>query len=401
MKFDDIYVIIISDQETLGEWRMDDIGVQRLFSNQFLLDLAGEEMVFIADDPLGFAYEGVGHIDETSQRLSKRRRFRKKKARPQREVAEVVDADREEAARVKERRRYSFEAAPMPAVEAEPATPAFEPAAAASLPPAVEQPVEAGPEDHEEAGAGAAPIYEQMFEEPAAEVDEVAPETTVPPPPTPLEEPATRPEPEIEGALEIEEVVPLTTAAFLEPSTSPNGQPTASPHVASEPEPVPVVAERVSDVFEDDLVIEEVDGVSMSATFESAVTPRPVLPVIEPTEPSPDSIEDEAETPVGEDGEAELEELFPAPPRAEEPFAPAAIEPEPEPPVELVPMEPVDVDAEHRSRREGRLRRRRREEEPVHEHHYQEKAAVGGIIRRVCSECGHVSFGSRDIYEPW
>ena len=54
-----------------------------------------------------------------------------------------------------------------------------------------------------------------------------------------------------------------------------------------------------------------------------------------------------------------------------------------------------------RERGEPRSRRRRKPTEPAHEHVYEEKSAVGGIIRRVCTQCGHVSFGSEDVYEDW
>ncbi len=427
LKLDDIYVVITSGEEVLGEWRMDDIGIQRLFSNQFLLDLSGEEMVFIADDPLGFAYEGVGHIDETSQRLSKRRRFKKKKARPEPGVAEVVDADRAEAARVKERRRSTFEPAPMPATEVEPAGLTAEPAATVSAPSAVEIPAEPAatvsapsaveipaeplrPEPPEPASERA-PVFEQMFETPAAEVPAVEQESPAPPPAPAAQGTAPPLDPAAADDYEIEEVAPIATAAFLEPGTSPNGQPPPTAESVPEPALVPVLDESPPEAFEEELVIEEVHGFSTSATFESAVTPRPTLPVVEAAQVGPESIEE----PVGEEAEAqpaggaalaEPDELFPARPGEERRPEPAAArlqpQPEPEPlaPPAPVPVEPTDEAAGHGTRRERRLRRRR-EEETVHEHRYQEKAAVGGIIRRVCAECGHVSFGSRDIYEPW
>jgi hypothetical protein len=413
MKLDDIYVVIVSGEETLGEWRMDDIGIERLFSNQFLLDLAGEEMVFIADDPLGFAYEGIGYIDETSERLSKRRRFRKKKGRPDRRSVEVVDADREEAVRVKERRRATFDSssapAPEPALASAPVEPAVESLPAVEPPPAVEEPIDVPVlEDSEPAGA---PLYSAMFEQPQAPVDAVIDDVVeAEQAPAAVEAPATEEaseEPLIEDEFEIEEVAPTATAAFLDPGSSPETD-------AAEPSPAPSLAGDMAEapvqvpMEDEEFVIEEVAGMASSATFESAVTSRPVLPVIEPAKASPESVEQAEEPevePPPEPAPPEPAELFPQPPesarREPEPYVPeperVLAEPEPEP----VP-EPAAVDggAGH-TRRERRLRRRRREEEPVHEHHYEEKASVGGIIRRVCAECGHVSFGSRDIYEPW
>lgn len=37
----------------------------------------------------------------------------------------------------------------------------------------------------------------------------------------------------------------------------------------------------------------------------------------------------------------------------------------------------------------------------AHTHDYQEKRTVGGITRRICAGCGHVSFAGEDIYDHW
>jgi hypothetical protein len=36
-----------------------------------------------------------------------------------------------------------------------------------------------------------------------------------------------------------------------------------------------------------------------------------------------------------------------------------------------------------------------------HDHDYRESKTVGGITRRVCAVCGHVSFASEDVYQGW
>jgi hypothetical protein len=52
-----------------------------------------------------------------------------------------------------------------------------------------------------------------------------------------------------------------------------------------------------------------------------------------------------------------------------------------------------------KSKRRGIFRRQKGE--TAHDHDYQESRTVGGITRRVCSVCGHVSFAGEDLYEEW
>ena len=83
----------------------------------------------------------------------------------------------------------------------------------------------------------------------------------------------------------------------------------------------------------------------------------------------------------------------------------AALDDEPAVQADLVDDTEADDAPRHlRERKAGRRSRRGRRKKPEvadHEHTYEEKSAVGGIIRRVCSQCGHVSFGSEDVYEDW
>ena len=46
----------------------------------------------------------------------------------------------------------------------------------------------------------------------------------------------------------------------------------------------------------------------------------------------------------------------------------------------------------------GRKKSREPEE---HEHRYESSKTVGGITRRVCAICGHVSFAGEDVYQDW
>jgi len=76
LRVDDIFVIISAGEEELGAWRADDVVIERIFSNQLAIDLDGEPMVFVAQDALGFAYEGITTIEELQARLTKRGVFR-------------------------------------------------------------------------------------------------------------------------------------------------------------------------------------------------------------------------------------------------------------------------------------------------------------------------------------
>lgn len=77
LRIDDIYLFFTSAGEELGRFRVDDLEVERRTGNEFLLTIDEEEMLFLADDPLGFAYEGLGLIESVAARLKKKRRFRK------------------------------------------------------------------------------------------------------------------------------------------------------------------------------------------------------------------------------------------------------------------------------------------------------------------------------------
>ena len=55
LELEDVFLSLESEGEDFGEWRLDTVEIKRLFSNQFAMQLDGEEMVFIADDALGFA----------------------------------------------------------------------------------------------------------------------------------------------------------------------------------------------------------------------------------------------------------------------------------------------------------------------------------------------------------
>lgn len=59
---DDAHAEILLDEESLGRWSLYDVHARRLVSSAFEVDLGDEEIVFLADDPIDFAYRGVEHM---------------------------------------------------------------------------------------------------------------------------------------------------------------------------------------------------------------------------------------------------------------------------------------------------------------------------------------------------
>ena len=53
---------VFLEGESLGRWSLYDVHASRLVSSAFSLSLDGEEITFIADEPVDFAYKGVDHM---------------------------------------------------------------------------------------------------------------------------------------------------------------------------------------------------------------------------------------------------------------------------------------------------------------------------------------------------
>ena len=60
---------VFLEGETLGRWSLFDVHASRLVSSAFSLSLGGEEITFIADEPVDFAYKGVDHMAEAWARF--------------------------------------------------------------------------------------------------------------------------------------------------------------------------------------------------------------------------------------------------------------------------------------------------------------------------------------------
>ena len=436
LELEDVFLSLESDGEDFGEWRLDTVEINRLFSNQFAMHLDGEEMVFIADDALGFAYDGLSAIEDVKSRLSKRRVFKGRKPK-KKAVADRSETEAEE---------FEPEETPTPDVTPDVPMPDVVPFFPESSPSFADSVAESAVVDESIAPVAPKPI-------------EVAP--AVPEPAVELPPPAA-PEPAVES--------PPPVAPEPAPAME---QPAASVEAAREIESHTVPTPALSDSFEDDddeLVIEDVSAYGYVPVASAAVERPPQ--VIEP-EPSDDDIEIEDATPatgavlkelhpLGEPATAPPAEVHPlgeleqpvepepvaetprmepepgvvpaaetAPPVAEPAQVPlppegdssffaqwssngrAPVEPELEPePVATTAQEPEDRTgpqtqksgrhARSSSKSRSSLFGRKKSREPeAHEHRYESSKTVGGITRSVCAICGHVSFAGEDVYQDW
>ena len=68
----------------LGSWGFDAVEVRRSAGNRFIVDVAGERLIFIADSPVDFAYTVPGWVEahKPKRRRSARRRLEQPKAQP-------------------------------------------------------------------------------------------------------------------------------------------------------------------------------------------------------------------------------------------------------------------------------------------------------------------------------
>lgn len=54
---------VSTESETLGVWPLDSVRVRRLAGDMFAMKVAGEDLHFVADDTISFAYDGISAIE--------------------------------------------------------------------------------------------------------------------------------------------------------------------------------------------------------------------------------------------------------------------------------------------------------------------------------------------------
>lgn len=412
LRLDDIYIIITSGGDELGAWRADDVTIERIFSNQFAIDLDGEPMVFVAQDALGFAYEGITAIEDLQARLTKRGLFRRKKTRAQEKaqppvrpepVHKTEPAARRPAAELVSHLDSEHEVAaePQPVTSSSTPTPIWVPPVSSEPAPDREVP-------------NVVPLPRSPSEASSGDIRVSYPRAATPSPPA--VESFVPPEPAAESGPE--QAAPETEAIPVESESEPF-QAAAEPEQV-EPEPVEVSAEPPPLESEPFFEIEEVSAAATGASWdESAASaaltePEPEIEIEEyvpPTAGLMDTVEVASLDQSGREVEPEPE---PEPEVESEPVA--AIEPEPAPQPESQPeLEDAVIAAaedtgEHASnghvRRQDKKRsflfkRGRDKNVPAHDHAYGEPKTIGGLTRQVCEVCGHVTFSGHDVYQDW
>ncbi len=442
LSIDDVYVDLVSGGENLGRWRMDVVELSRLAGNEFAMGLDGEQMVFVAADPLGFAYNAVTTIEEISGRLRKKRGlFRKRADSPRKPKEDSVSTVEVVAQR--------------PSADLEDLLPR-QPGLGRLLPPpvglashrdALSEPGSA--DDRIESNAPIEPVEAVEILEPQGsivlgrevtlevvdevievEMPELRSEETLDAVEVPVADTT------VERGLddpEVEEVEPLgeddsdgTRSVGDDVATLESTVP-----VADHP---PVGAEEVqveSDEGEFELVdVEPIENTSdhpvgdtldVGSAGDGAAATIDAVPdgeVLEESVPAdhveveqPEEVFDPAGTPVDDhraepdDGESAVVEhesvseshVSDQPDRPEEPpltQEDATDDSGTAPAQAAVPA--AAPQPQTRRRRFGRSRA-----EDAHVHDYAESKTVGGITRRVCGHCGHVSFAGEDVYQEW
>ena len=404
LRLDDIFIVISSDGDELGSWRADDIVISRIFSNQFSIDLDGEPMVFVAQDALGFAYDGITAIEDLQERLTKRRTFKRSKKRekppvetPRAQPSEVVRpaagiprGQTPEPVAVDDDLDVAFAATPKPIwspPSAKHAAPAAEPEPeAADFEPLIPEPLrDGGEESPAETPADVRVSYaasSRSPEEPPADLGEPSSTRHAPAVPTepdvaesvPEPEAATKPEaePAYELEYEIEEIGPAASGAnWLDEGPFVGG---SEPEYEIEESVLP--AAGVADIF--------TPGVSDAAGRR---------------EPTGDAREvDDRRFPR----DVEVPEPEPVPD-----ISVPETEPEPVPETPVVPVSnghlapPAAEEPETRERRHSLFGRSRDKKVAPHDHRYGEPKTIGGLTRQVCEVCGHVTFSAEDAYQGW
>jgi len=404
LRLDDIFVIITSAGNELGAWRADDVVINRIFSNQFAIELDGESMVFIAQDALGFAYEGISAIEDLQERLTKRRAFKRSKKKkveaPSEEAPAQATAPAPSEPAVDEDEEQHRRPQPIWSPPSITATPTPAPSHEPSVPEPIRELVEAEPSEpldvrmsYPQPSVPPTPIAAESFVPPSSDADASTPAPrrvepaphSAPEPASRTVEPAAKSEPRSEPELEIEEVAAAATGAtWLD-------DPAATEDVEIEIEDYVLPAAGLSDTYTAPFPAPaaaesgpaEVGAVDDAGGDEELGTP-----------PAPSEAENFTRTRMWETA-------------ADEPGASQAAEVPTTPAVQsnghgAVREFATDDDApDRRVRRHSLFGRSRDKKVPPHEHRYGDPKTIGGLTRSVCEICGHVTFSGEDAYQGW
>ena len=403
---DDYHLEILRGNDLMGRWYLADVEVKREIAERFTLFLGDDEMEFLADDALVFAYEGVTRMQQGWVNAKKRKRRHRRAAAdaarrkdeapaepepvterseepirqpattkvPTSDLAKKLAAiaSAEAAASESEKRRFTW-------AEAE----ALELSASAE---AKVAPEPAPKKPRKKAPTKPVPV-EPLFTEPPVASE---PEVSEREPPRSVEAPAIETTPAAAvDEMSIEEAPPVGKKRRRPPK--PPIEELAEPDY---PEPS-WIAPPPARVVTVDLSVEEPVVVEESVVVEEPVVIETPLRVEElPESPEPVDAEDELtrrrqrrknrrestdedQTSAEEQEDRKIADLEAARGRVREPKSAG--------------HHPAETNV-------GLLAKLRRppKADQEHVHTYQESKSAGGLTRRVCLECNHVSITSDD-----
>lgn len=447
LRLDDIFVVISSGGDELGAWRADDVVIERIYSNQFAIELDGEPMVFVAQDALGFAYEGISAIEGVQERLTKRRVFRrsKKKEKAVGVEQEPTEPAVAEPAGTQDAPVPPPSAPPVPTVEETTPEPvaaddAEEPImwgqpGAIWTPPSADTPSPRTPtapsEPQPDFDLAVPEPIERRFE--SEDADARGPEdvrVSYPQPerpPAPAVETFVPPAEPDEPAVEAREPVSPAPVPRDEPAVEAGESVSPAPGSRAEHTPAEVEPAVETPEYEIEEVAPAASGVSWQADDESYLEeeePAAEFEIEDYVLPSAGAIE--TFNPPGVD--ADPEPAVDAPPEPTEVEAApdtsevaetddaaesqeTAVPSDPEPPTEAAETDvaaasnghrdELETDTSKRERRHSLFGRSRDKKIPPHEHRYGDPKTIGGLTRQVCEVCGHVTFSGEDVYQGW
>jgi hypothetical protein len=425
---------VLLEGESLGRWSLYDVHAARLVSSAFSISLDGEEITFIADEPVDFAYKGVEHMAGVWARY-------KAMTIPRRVVAVGRSRRGTTPSRIPELREAMLSnlrtAPPLPTTQMSDATEApFDPDpspwaarldAYSNVPAPIEDVVESEVEEQEVAVPEAVvpeadvPEAEQLeaaladadVAEPASEAEDtpVEPETLVAPP-------RMRPGPGLIPR-QVTRIAPVPSSLSSEPLDWETAWEEPPSHEEAYEEP-PADADRV--------YLEQDPGPDTTSTLGDEALET----IADPVEASSDETVDNP-APEGKDGpqevvldlgrlEVDQRGIEPVLQPVSEPLADPVPEPVAEPVSEPVAEPAAVAVADHaypgdellepdlellfagapgpegeRSGLFGAVRSAfTRNRAAVHVHEFVEAPGGIGIVRQICAECGYISIGVSD-----
>ena len=406
---------VFLEGESLGRWSLFDVHASRLVSSAFSLDLAGEEITFIADEPVDFAYKGVDHMAEVWARyksMSIPRRVvavgRSRRGTEPSRIAELREAmllNLETAVRTVPRLAPietvrdmapvappeivapPFESSPFarePAIPPDP-VPVFRPS-----PVELDPPIESAP-----AAETVSPIVEDRAAPPSP------PTAPLRPGPGLISRIAPQPGERVEEGVADSEPEPITP----ELGTPRSGSPWDEPGPAEEP--VPVLDREA--VFAPEPIVDEPgeaptpippsvsepvapEEVAEPVATDDAAPPAP--PVLRPE--VPEMVKELLSTSTDEGGEGGARDLVVDLGQYEGRDRRAPPPGEPEPPAQEPVFAGAPTVTPERGGLLGAVRSAFARNKVPHEHVFVEAPGGIGIVRQICAECGYISIGLSD-----